>query len=74
MIYCVAFRDVEAYLAALGYKPIDQTPNTVVFARGLDVLTVRKPNLRGGVPEILINDAFDAADIPPPKWDLFWCD
>ncbi len=76
MIYCVAFSEVELHLGGLGFRRVGQTEGTVRFRadRPDRLITVRAPNVNGDVPEALINDAFDAAGLIPPTWNVFWCD
>ena len=69
MIYCIRFEDVVAHLQ-LGFRPAAATSESRIFRR----LSIRGPNVDGDVPEILVNDAFDAAGLQPPAWDVFWCD
>ena len=74
MIYCVRDADILAHLETAGFTQIGETPEGRAFMRGSEALTIRLPNLDGNIPEILVNDAFDAAGLTPPKWDVFWRD
>lgn len=75
MIYCIKFSDVEEHLNRLGFAPSGRTEATVRFrAPSGTLITLRAPNIHGDVPEVLINDAFDAAGLAPPSWVVFWCD
>ena len=75
MIYCIRFDDVLSELEASGYTEAERTEATRIFVRrdGGRIL-FRVPNQDGHLPEILVNSAFDAAGLIPPKWDVFWCD
>ena len=66
MIYCVRFADIVAHLNGLGFRLVDQTEATVAFALGPDRLVIRGPNVHGHLPEMVVNDAFDAAELTPP--------
>ena len=74
MIYCVIHAIVLDHLRTLGFEIIGSTNEADVFARGAEIVTIRKPNVNGHIPEILIEDAFDSAGLPPPSLDVFWCD
>lgn len=74
MIYCIRFEDVVAHLEQLGFRPAEATSESRIFRRSGERLSIRGPNVNGDVPEILVNDAFDAAGLQPPAWDVFWCD
>lgn len=74
MIYCVRYEDVVTHLDSIGFRQTNQTAEGRTFRRGIDRLSLRGPNQDGHVPEILVNDAFDAAGLTPPAWDVFWCD
>lgn len=75
MIYCIRFADVVADLAVRDYVEIDRSDIAVIFQNSsARRLYIRPPNQDGHVPEILVNDAFDAAGLIPPAWDVFWCD
>lgn len=74
MIYCVSFDEVREYVLSIGFREIARFEETVNFERGAELLTTRRPNVNGHVPESLVNDAFDAASLAPPPWDVFWCD
>ena len=75
MIHCVRFVDVVAFLERGGFAEAGRTEASCIFRHpdGRQVI-VRRPNVDGHVPEILVDDAFDAAGLPPPRWDVFWCD
>lgn len=64
MIYCVTHADVLDHLRTRGFESIGRTDETDLFARGAEVVSVRKPNVNGHVPEILIEGALDAAGLP----------
>lgn len=74
MIYCVTYEQVEGHLLSIGFSEIDRGDLTIDFEREGELLVLRAPNVNGHVPEVLVNDAFDAAGIAPPQWDVFWCD
>ena len=74
MIYCVRFSDVETHLVRLGYRRAGATEQNVLFISDTSLVTIRMPNVQGHVPELLVNEAFDVAEVEPPKWDVFWCD
>ena len=75
MIYCVGFSEVTAYLEGIGLKEAGRVERHVIFrGAGNELLILREPNENGHLPEMLVNDAFDAARIPPPQWNVFWCD
>ena len=42
--------------------------------RNGDRFSIRQPSVDGHIPEILVNDASDAARLEPPPWNVFWCD
>jgi hypothetical protein len=65
LIWGYRFTDIERYLADLGFVPVEEVAEHVLFLRGADV-TIRKPNVLGMLPENLVNDAFDSAGLPPP--------
>ena len=75
MIYCVADEDVVTHLAGLGYELAVEAQDFRLF-QGADGrrLTLRRPNVNGHLPEAIVNDAFDAARLDLPRWDVFWCD
>ena len=74
MIYCVRDEDVVAYILAEGFRQIGGSAEGRAFVKEDLRLSVRAPNQDGHIPEILVNDAFDAAGLVPPTWDVFWCD
>ena len=63
------------HLGQIGFQDADRTGSTIAFERpGSARLLLRMPNTDVNIPEILVHDAFDAAGLSPPKWDVFWCD
>jgi hypothetical protein len=74
MIYCVDFDEVERHLSRLGFRRAGRTERNSLFRRADDIVIIHAPNVDGHVPEILVNDAFDAAGLPCPAWHVFWCD
>ena len=64
MIYCVRFGEVVEALERDGF----------IAGSHLLVAVGRVPNLDGNLPEMLVNDAFEAAGLTSPRWDVFWCD
>lgn len=74
MIYWVRFEDVSAHLEELGFTLVGTTEESRTFVRSDRRISVRAPNVDGDLPEIFVNDAFDAAGLDPPCWNVFWCD
>lgn len=75
MIACVSFVDVVAELERLGFREVAQTDKTVIFRTpGSRQFLIRKPNIHGYLPELLVDDAFDVAGFDPPRWTTFWGD
>ena len=75
MIHCVAFVDVVAHLNAIGFREVGRVEFQLIFRGPRDELfTLREPNIAGYLPEILVNDAFDAARMEPPRWTVFFGD
>lgn len=74
MIYCVKYDEVRRYLLHMGYSQDSEFDNTILFTRGREIVTLRRPNVDGNVPEMLVNGALEAAGLNPPMWSVFWCD
>ena len=75
MIYCVRFSEVAGTLRQRGYVEVDRSDIAVVFENNsAHRVSIHPQNRDGHLPEILVNDAFDAAGLEPPAWDVFWCD
>ena len=66
MIWGYRFPDVEAHLLRLGYARVRTVDGIVIFRRGPDVFTIREPNIHGMLPETIVMDAFDRAELDPP--------
>lgn len=74
MIYCVRHADVLAHLTTIGFRFLGSTDEADTFRREGVIVVVRKPNVHGHLPEILVNDAFETSGLTPPRWDVFWSD
>ena len=74
MIYCVKFDLIAAHLSDLEFRFVEQTGYTLQYERGDELFTIRAWNENGDLPEIIVNDAFDAAGLPVPQWTVHWCD
>lgn len=74
MIYCRRFAEVDAHIRNLGFVFIEQIDGTLLYRRGKEVFTIHAPNVTGGIPEMLVDDAFTRAGLSIPDGDLFWCD
>lgn len=75
MTYCVRFREVAEALASVSYRDVDRIEGVVIFEHPQGRrLYLHAPNENGDIPEMLVNDAFDAAGLDPPAWNVFWCD
>ena len=74
MIYCVLYEDARRYLEGSGFRSFGAAEGAEVFVRNGDRFSIRQPSVDGHIPEILVNDAFDAARLEPPPWNVFWFD
>lgn len=74
MIYCVRHAQGVAYLRELHFDLMGRTDEAELYAAGDRVISIRRPNVNGDVPENLVADAFDAAGLPLPPWNVHWCD
>lgn len=73
---CVSFSDVRSHLLSLAFSQeatFDDEPY-LIFRRGRQRLTVKRPNVHGKVPLINIEDAFDEAGLEQPAWALVSCE
>ena len=74
MIACVAFVDVEAELHRLGFRRWGQTQTHYAYRSNGEFVFVKMPNVHGYLPESVVNEAFTAAELPLPDWNVFWGD
>lgn len=74
MIYCVRYEDVVATLNGLGFASIGIDEGAEAFVCDVRLFSIRLPNVNGDLPEIIVNNAFEAAGLVPPTWNTFWCD
>lgn len=74
MIYCIQFNDFASHVIRLGYrlKLVTEQHSIYENANG-DIVMVEGANGQT-LPEMLANNALDAAELPVPMWDVFWCD
>lgn len=75
MIYCVRFDEIDRHLTSAGFREIGRGSAFRSY-QGPDGRTfiIRPPNVHGYLPEAIVDVAFDAAGLEPPKWSLFWGD
>jgi hypothetical protein len=70
VVWCVAFKEIEAYLNSLGYFEASRVDHHIIFRNAAGGLfTIREPE-GGLLPELLVNDAFEAAQLAPPEWKV----
>jgi hypothetical protein len=70
VVWCVAFGEIEAYLKSLGYFEVGRVEHHVIFRSAAGSLfTIRAPE-GGLLPELLVNDAFEAAQLAPREWKV----
>ncbi|MGL4729305.1 MAG: hypothetical protein ACRCWO_11170 [Bosea sp. (in: a-proteobacteria)] len=71
----MATAEIAADLEKRGFFQADsEVERHWLFIRGQDFIFIRMPNTSGNIPEIHINNAYEAAGLVPPKWNVFWCD
>jgi hypothetical protein len=69
VIACVAFVDVEAELQRLGFRRWGQTQTHYAYRSNREFVFVQMPNVHGYLPESVVNEAFNAAELPLPDWN-----
>lgn len=75
MIYCVRGEDLHSWLRDHGFDMVGSSPPFDVWQNAAgEQVVLRQPNHRGLIPEMLVDSAFDAAGMSPPKLDVQWCD
>jgi hypothetical protein len=75
VIYCVRFSEVVDYLSSIGFRLVTIIEGQVIF-RGVnnELAIIREPNVFEYLPESIVNDAFYAAHLNPPQWNVFFGD
>ena len=82
MIHCIRFADVAAHLARHGFEDLGEAGDAHVFENlarpgGLpEYCSIHRPNPRGLVTEMSVDEAFHEAGVPMPNpsFDTEWCD
>jgi len=59
----------------MGFRLVTIVEGQVIF-RGMnnELAIIREPNVFEYLPETIVNDAFEAAHLIPPSWNIFWGD
>jgi hypothetical protein len=52
----------------------DKTQTHYAYRSNGDFIFVKMPNVHGYLPKSVVNEAFHAAELPLPDWNVFWGD